>query len=190
MEPILIGAALGAGVGGATAGIRGGDPLQGALIGGLTGAAGGGLTGGLGSVGATAQAGANTTAQAGAFGLPSTVGASLVESGASGLMGDVLEQAALSGLPYSASPFAAGAQHFMRNPGTTMSALGGMMPSGGNLGSMAAIQGMGGAQQSPQPQLQAAPIRPGQIPQMSPMDEMMRLQMMAAQRPRRPISLL
>jgi hypothetical protein len=106
-------------------------------------------------------------------------------------MGDVIEQAALSGLPYSASPFAAGAQHFMRNPGTTMSALGGMMPSGGNLAGMAAMQGMGGMPQQQQPpQLQAAPIRPGQPPQMSSMDELMRMQMMAAQRPRRPISLL
>jgi hypothetical protein len=186
MEPILIGAALGAGVGGATSAIGGGDPLKGALMGGLTGAAGGGLTGGLGSVGATAQAGASTAAQTGALNLPSTVGASLVESGASGVMGDVLEQAALSGASYSSNPFMAGAQHLMSNPSTTLSAITGGMP-GGEMAQQLAMQnigGLAGGGQQPQ-QIQARPISPGQYqPAQSLLEER---QMMP---PRRRISLL
>jgi hypothetical protein len=182
MEPILIGAALGAGVGGATAGIRGGDPLKGALMGGLTGAAGGGISSGLSAVGSTAQAGAGSA------------GASLLESGTAGMMGDVLEQAALSGIPYSQTPFFAGAQHLMREPGTTMGALGSMMPgSGMNMAQMAPLASMAGqmmgGQQSQNTQISAPPMRQGQMPQMSSMDDLMRMQMMA-QRQRRPISLL
>lgn len=45
-EPISTGMMLGAALGGGTSAIRGGNPLQGALLGGLTGAAGGAFTGG------------------------------------------------------------------------------------------------------------------------------------------------
>lgn len=52
-EPISTGMMLGAALGGGTSAIRGGNPLQGALLGGLTGAAGGAFTGGaMGATGA------------------------------------------------------------------------------------------------------------------------------------------
>jgi len=185
MEPILIGAALGAG----TSGIMGGDPIKGALM----GAAGGGISSGLGGVGAAAQTGANTAAAplAGVAGdtATQTINAAMIESGTSGLLGDVVEQAALSGLEYSSSPFIAGAQHLMRQPGTTMAA---MLPGGSSdaLSKMASMGGQipGGQQQ--QPAMAAPRMRQGQAPQTSaPIDELMRMQMMA-QRQRRPISLL
>jgi len=186
MEPILIGAALGAGVGGGMSAIRGGNPLQGALLGGLTGAATGGFSNGLSAVGSTAQAGANTavdqvTQQA--------INAQLIESGTSGVLGDVVEQAALSGLEYSSSPFLAGAQHLMREPGTTMAA---MFPSGigKSASSMAALAGQLPSGQQQQPAMSAPQVRRGEAPQVAnPIDELMRMQMMA-QRQRRPISLL
>jgi hypothetical protein len=182
MEPILIGAALGAG----TSAAMGGDPLKGALMGGVTGGVGAGLGGGLSSVGATAQAGANTTAQAGALGLPSTVGASLAEN-ATGVMGDVLEQAALSGASYSSNPFIAGTQHLMSNPSTTLGAITGGMP-GGDMAKQFAMQNIGGLTgggQQQQQQIQARPISQGQYqPAQSLLEER---QMMP---PRRRISLL
>lgn len=185
MEPLLIGAALGAGVGGVTSAIRGGDPLQGALLGGITGAATGGFSNGLSTVGSTAQAGANTaidqvTQQA--------INAQLIESGTSGVLGDVVEQAALSGLEYSSSPFLAGAQHLMREPGTTLAA---MFPSavGKSASNMAALAGQLPSGQK-QPQMSAPQMRRGQAPKVqAPIEELMRMQMMA-QRQRRPISLL
>ena len=158
MEPILIGAALGAG----TSAAMGGNPLQGAIMGGVTG----GIGSGIGGVGATAQAGANTAAQAGMDGLSSTVGASLVESGASGLYGDVLEQAALSNLEYSANPFMAGLEHLMREPGTTMSALTGGMDAS-KMGQLSQMGGnLMGGQQKPQPAMAAPSMKQGQAPQM------------------------
>jgi hypothetical protein len=45
-EPVTTGMMIGAALGGGTAAIKGGNPLQGALMGGLTGAAGGAFTGG------------------------------------------------------------------------------------------------------------------------------------------------
>jgi hypothetical protein len=45
-EPVTTGMMIGAALGGGTAAVRGGNPLQGALLGGLTGAAGGAFTGG------------------------------------------------------------------------------------------------------------------------------------------------
>ena len=55
-EPISTGMMLGAALGGGTSAIRGGNPLQGALLGGLTGAAGGAFTGGaMGAAGTPAS---------------------------------------------------------------------------------------------------------------------------------------
>ena len=55
-EPISTGMMLGAALGGGTAAIKGGNPLQGALMGGLTGAAGGAFTGGaMGAAGTPAS---------------------------------------------------------------------------------------------------------------------------------------
>ena len=46
-EPVTTGMMIGAALGGGTAAVRGGNPLQGALMGGLTGAAGGSFAGGF-----------------------------------------------------------------------------------------------------------------------------------------------
>ena len=55
-EPVTTGMMIGAALGGGTAAIRGGNPLQGALMGGLTGAAGGAFTGGaMGAAGTPAS---------------------------------------------------------------------------------------------------------------------------------------
>lgn len=55
-EPVTTGMMLGAALGGGTSAIRGGNPLQGALMGGLTGAAGGAFTGGaMGAAGTPAS---------------------------------------------------------------------------------------------------------------------------------------
>lgn len=55
-EPISTGMMIGAALGGGTSAIRGGNPLQGALLGGLTGAAGGAFTGGaMGAAGTPAS---------------------------------------------------------------------------------------------------------------------------------------
>lgn len=55
-EPVSTGMMIGAALGGGTAAIKGGNPLQGALMGGLTGAAGGAFTGGaMGAAGTPAS---------------------------------------------------------------------------------------------------------------------------------------
>lgn len=59
-EAMLIGAAVGATAGGAGAAIQGGDPLQGAITGGVLGAVGGGISGAL-PAGAAAVPAASTT---------------------------------------------------------------------------------------------------------------------------------
>ena len=155
IEPILIGAALGAG----SSAVMGGDPLQGALLGGVTGGVGSGISG----VGAAAATGANTAAAplAGLAGdtLSQTVGAAAIESGVGGFMGDVMEQAALSGMSYSSNPFVAGMQHLMREPSTTLSALGGGMPGVGDMAQLMKMQGMGGGQ------TQQAPLKPRPVSQ-------------------------
>lgn len=56
-EPVTTGMMIGAALGGGTAAIKGGNPLQGALMGGLTGAAGGAFTGGAMSAAGTPASG-------------------------------------------------------------------------------------------------------------------------------------
>ena len=176
IEPILIGAALGAG----SSAVMGGDPLKGALM----GAAGGGIAGGLGGVGSAATAGANTALAplAGTAGstIPQTVGASLIEGGTSGLEGLVMEQAGLSGLQYSANPFMAGMQHLVREPSSTLAALGGGFDAS-KMGQLAKMGGNFTGGKSQQPQAPAPQIKRGQAPQvagpiMSLMDERQRPQ--------------
>ena len=55
-EPVSTGMMLGAALGGGASAIRGGNPLQGALLGGLTGAAGGAFTGGAMGAGKSIEA--------------------------------------------------------------------------------------------------------------------------------------
>jgi hypothetical protein len=96
MEPILLGAAIGGG----TSALRGGNPLQGALLGGLTGgvgsAASGALSGMLGSSAGTAATGAGAAATEGLAGGLGAV-ASPIDMGA-------------VGAPTALPPLAAGSQ--------------------------------------------------------------------------------
>ena len=55
-EPVTTGMMIGAALGGGSSAIRGGNPIEGALMGGLTGAAGGAFTGGaMGAAGTPAS---------------------------------------------------------------------------------------------------------------------------------------
>lgn len=67
-EAMLISAAVGAGTGAAGSAIQGGDPLKGALMGGVTGAIGGGVMGAM----APGAAGVTSASQAGAAGTGAT----------------------------------------------------------------------------------------------------------------------
>jgi hypothetical protein len=182
-EPIIIGAALGAGMGAGSSAIMGGDPLKGALLGGVTG----GFTGGLGGIGSTAAAGANTAAQAGVGGAQSTIGASLVEGGASGILGDIMEQAALGQISVSPNAYMTGLQQFASNPYRTMGGMGelvgGIGMGGGNMQKLMMAQsmmgGMGGGQNR-QEMVAPPSLKPAQQPQVNApvaglLDERMRM---------------
>jgi hypothetical protein len=82
-EAMLIGAAVGATAGGAGAAIQGGDPLQGALTGGVLGAAGGGIGGAMGGAGAAVPTGTTAAATTGA----TTVGAGTTAAGTTAGLG-------------------------------------------------------------------------------------------------------
>jgi hypothetical protein len=92
-EAMLIGAAVGATAGGAGAAIQGGDPLQGALLGGAMGAAGGGFsaipgatTGAVSGASTGAATGATTGASTGAATGASTGAATTFVPSSTGLM--------------------------------------------------------------------------------------------------------
>jgi hypothetical protein len=78
-EAMLLGAAMGGG----SAALTGGDPLKGALLGGLTGGAGAGIGGALSGAGATA----GTNAALGAAGTEAAAGAALDAAGTTAAMG-------------------------------------------------------------------------------------------------------
>lgn len=167
MEPILIGAALGAGA----SGVMGGDPLQGALmgaagggLGGLAGGAGGVAGGAGGATGGASGAAVSPLAAAGTNSLASA--ATLIPpsgmSAAAGIGGTTPYMTAAPGLLSGIDPMK-------------------MMQMGGD---------MFGDGQSQQQRISAPKMRQGQAPEVqAPIDELMRLQMMA-QRQRKPISLL
>lgn len=96
MEPILLGAAIGGG----TSALRGGNPLQGALLGGLTGGVGspasGALSGMLGSFAGTAATGAGAAATEGL-------------AGGLGAVASPINMGAVS-TPTALAPLAAGSQ--------------------------------------------------------------------------------
>lgn len=190
LEPILIGAAIGGGVSAAT----GGNPLLGAAL----GAAGGGLGGFAGGAGGAAS-GAAGGATGGAAG--GTVGGATGATAAQAF--PVAAQAAIPAAPLAGSSasmvtnpllaemaamdaaLAAGGEGFAKTAGLSLldsASLDKMLPLAGQM--------MGGGQKQ-QPMAMSAPqMRRGQAPQVQqPIDELMRMQMMA-QRQRRPISLL
>lgn len=83
-EPVTTGMMLGAALGGGASAIRGGNPLQGALMGGLTGAAGGAFTGG--AMGATGAAPTGIMGSAAGY-APQTVAPTLTQQIGGGLTG-------------------------------------------------------------------------------------------------------
>jgi hypothetical protein len=102
MEPILIGAAVGAG----TSAVFGGDPLKGALLGGATGGLGGALKGGVGNlingIGTNALAGGNVAkglainasllGGAQGFGVPAAAASSAAPAAAASAPASLLSQ--------------------------------------------------------------------------------------------------
>lgn len=92
-EAALIGAALG----GTTSAMQGGDPLKGAMLGGLTGGAGAGMLGAMGG-GAAGSAAGSAGAASGALG-----------AAGMGPTGAVLDAALAGGAPAAASPGIMGA---------------------------------------------------------------------------------
>lgn len=196
IEPILIGAALGAG----TSAVAGGDPLQGALMGGVTGGVGAGLSGAAaGSAGATA---ASTGGGAASLSAANMLGTGLSDAGAAALMGTGLSDAAMAaqamGIGTVSDAIGAG---FMNASGVAtqagmerLASVGAPLASQGGMGGMQSMmqnlspmmQSMGGGQQ--QRQMKAPSMKPGQAPQVA--DPMMSL-IDERQRPqRRRLSLL
>ena len=198
IEPILIGAAIGGG----TSAIMGGDPLQGALL----GAAGGGL-GGLagGAGGAASGAAGGAGAASGAAGAGTTVG---LTGGTAGSIGAAQAFPVAAQAPIVATPLSTGGA-VAGNLLADMSAMDAAMAATGEGFAQTAGMGAGlfdkldpmtmmqmggsllGDGKSQQQRIASSgSVRRGQAPQVqAPIDELMRLQMMA-QRQRRPISLL
>lgn len=197
MEPILIGAALGAG----TSGIMGGDPLKGAVLGGAGGGFGG-LAGGAG--GAASGAAGGATSGAGSAGLLGATSPTLTGATTGALSGYTLPGSAAAitapvtatATPITTSSLGIGAGSGL---GPTLSAAQTGVMKGAALGDgvssfermMPMARNLMKGTQQEQPQQMSAPqMRRGQDPKVfSPVEELMRMQMMA-QRQRRPISLL
>ena len=209
MEPILIGAALGAGA----SGIMGGNPLQGALL----GAAGGGLGGLAGGAGGAASGAAGGASGAAGGAAGAAGGAATGAGGAVAQAFPVAAQKALTMTPLTATaktilPQSASwaAPHLSNvsntvNPATLVGESGlfdsvGVIddvvnqakPAPGLLDninpSMLNKASKLMPQQQQQPQMSAPQMRRGQAPEVfTPIDELIRMQ---AKRQRRPISLL
>lgn len=185
IEPILIGAALGAG----TSAAMGGDPLKGALMGGVTGGVGAGIGGAAaGSAGATA---ASTGGGAASLSAANMLGTGLSDAGAAALMGTGLSDAAMAAqaMGFTTATDAIGAGLMDATGVATQSgmerlaAVGAPLASKGGMSSMMQqmspmMQGI--APKPPQP-MSAPSIKGGQAPQvagpvMSLMDERQRPQ--------------
>ena len=217
IEPLLIGAALGAGVGGATASLSGGDVLQGALMGGVTGGATGGL-GGLGggaaAGGATASGAGSALGGAGALAFPVSAGTSFATPLATGItsgtgsiaLNPVLNSfmpsipSAINQVPMGAMPFQVGTVPSGLGPtvsagksgimqGVTEVASPSMMDSFIKFGDVAK-QMMPKQQQKQGQQLTPGRIRQGQAVNMTDPYASLLQEQMAMQQPRRRLSLL
>jgi hypothetical protein len=146
-EAMLISAAVGAGTGAAGSAIQGGDPLKGALMGGVTGAIGGGVMGGLNAAAAptasTALSGASgsTGSALGSINPAVAGGATVPGAGAGSMMTPAANSLAgtSSGLSSGASNFGsmvppggAGAGSFgsISAPASAPSSLSNLAPSG------------------------------------------------------------
>ena len=138
-EAMLLGAAMGGG----SAALTGGDPLKGALLGGLTGGAGAGIGGALSGAGATA----GTNAALGAAGAEAATGAALNAAGTGAATGaGAAGTTAAMGPGVMINPLGAEAA----NLSTTGANLFGSAPSGGiggvnySLGAPSVAPGGGG----------------------------------------------
>ena len=147
-EAMLIGAAVGATAGGAGAAIQGGDPLQGALMGGATGAIGGGIAGAFpsaatGAVGAGTSVTPTATALAGGAGTAVTPTASALAGSAAAPSTFGALSAGTGALPTAATgtfgSLGAGAGALPTTAGTTFGSL--AAPTSGALGSSSGIVG-------------------------------------------------
>ena len=186
IEPILIGAALGAG----TSAAMGGDPLQGALMGGVTGGVGAGVGGA--AAGSTGAVAGSTGGGAASLTAANLMGSGLSDAGAAALMGTGLSDAAMAAqaMGFTTATDAIGAGLMDASGVATpmgmerLAAVGAPLASKGGMSSMMKqmspmMKGMGG--QQPQPQMSAPNIKRGQAPQvagpvMSLMDERQRPQ--------------
>ena len=169
-EPILIGAALGLG----TSAAMGGDPLKGALLGGVTGGIGSGIGGA--AAGSTGAVAGSTGGGAASLTAANLMGTGLSDAGAAALMGTGLSDTALAaqamGFTTATDAIEAG---LMDAAGVAtpmgmerLAAVGAPLASKGGMSSMMKqmsplMQGM-----SPKPpQAMSAPnIKRGQAPQM------------------------
>jgi len=133
-EAMLLGAAMGGG----SAALTGGDPLKGALLGGLTGGAGAGITGALGG------AAAGTEAALGTLGTEAATNATMAQALPASNM--IANPIATTGLPVNQS-FAQASQLANTTSGVN-AAMNQALPLTGNLGN-AGISGLPAASASP-----------------------------------------
>jgi hypothetical protein len=148
-EAMLLGAAMGGG----SAALTGGDPLKGALLGGLTGGAGAGITGALGGAGA-----AGTEAALSTLGAETATNAAMANALPASNM--IANPITTSGLPAGQS-FAQASQLANTTSGVN-AAMNQALPLTGNLGN-AGISGLPAASTSP-----FVPTPPAVAPPMAP----------------------
>jgi hypothetical protein len=134
-EAMLLGAAMGGG----SAAITGGDPLKGALLGGLTGGAGAGIGGVLGGAGAAGTEAALATAGA--------------ETATNAAMAQALPASTMAATPMATTGLPAGqsfaqASQLANSTAATNAAMNQALPLTGNLGN-AGISGLPAASNSP-----------------------------------------
>ena len=183
MEPILIGAAIGAG----SSAAMGGDPLQGALLGGATG----GVASGLGGAAAGATSGATSGAVSG-----TTAGAAQAFPVAleSTITSSLMPEFAAAALPSSASWAAPHLVSSSVAPAAAESASSGLLGSM-SMKDLAPMMGSftgGGQGNSGAPRMSAPSAKGGQAPNViDPIQQLlMQQQSRQARRGGRPISLL
>ena len=152
-EAMLIGAAVGATAGGAGAAIQGGDPLQGALMGGAMGAVGGGLGGAAGGAGALSGSGAGAASGAGSGAAAGTTagastGAGFGAMGGAGSSAGIAGTQAAAGLGSSISGVGAGSGALgSAGFGTAAGGAGGAGGAGfGAMGGAGSASGIAGTQ--------------------------------------------
>lgn len=158
IEPILIGAALGAG----TSAAMGGDPLKGALMGGVTGGVGAGVGGA--AAGSTGAVAGSTGGGAASLTAANLMGTGLSDAGAAAqAMGFTTATDAIgAGLMDASGVATPMGMERLAAVGAPLASKGGMSSMMKQMSPM--MKGMGG---QPQPQMSAPNIKRGQAPQMA-----------------------